>query len=336
LKVRSDLTSSLKFKQAKVETVAGELTGYGKLSFAAGASYSVQVPFHGIVESVEVENGAEVKEGDLLARIHSRELSKMRSDYTRLEPTLEAEKNALQRAENLVKHGAVSAREVIETKARVAALEAEMSGIRNGLSAARADLDGDDLYLLKADRAGQILQRNIEPGEQLNSADGLPAFVIGDASNLVVLAQFPERDAPLLAIDQPVHIHLSALHDEQLHGRVAAIVRAIDESSRTTKVKCILDQPDSRLHAEMSAKVIVEVTGDPQLTVPQAAVLLRRESRVVLVKKNDCELERRPVTLGTRVGDRVQVLSGLQEGDEVVVDGAVLLDGELDRIVAGV
>jgi len=83
----------------------------------------------------------------------------------------------------------------------------------------------------------------------------------------------------------------------------------------------------------MSVRVNVQVEGESKLVVPQSAILLRREARVVLIRRGERLLERRPIQVGLRIGDQVQVLTGLDQGDEVVVDNAVLLDGELDRVL---
>ena len=334
LEVREDLAKLLRFAPAKFESVAAVLEGFGSLDFEPGASYAISVPFDGIVESVLVQRGDEVAPGQLLGRLRSRELAKLRADLPRLDATLVAERDSLKRLTNLRKQEAASEREVIEATAHVKSLEAETEGIRIGLAAANAELEGGDLYLIKADRKGQVLERNIHPGENLDSSTPRSEFLIADPSRLIVIAQFPERDAPLLKNGQSASIRISALRDEELTATVSAVVRSIDPDNRTTTVVCTLSEADERLQAKMSVRVGVEVHSVPQLVVPQAAILLRRESRVVLVRNGDRQLERRAVRVGSRIGDRVQVLSGVSDGEEVVVENAVLLDGELDQVLS--
>ena len=334
LKIRDDLVPLLRFTPVTKTAVAAELEGFGKMTFAPGASYAIRLPFDGIVEDVEVEVGAQVEVGQVLCRLRSLDLAKLRSDLSRLTVSLESEQQQLKRLEALLARGSTPERNVLELRARVAGLQAEVEGIRVGLAAARAELTGGDVYLAKAQRAGQVLARNIEPGEQIESTDSEPAFLIGDPTRLIVVAHLPERDAPLLQPGQPCQISVSALGDEKLDGEVSAVVRAIDPSNRTTKIVCSLATADARLQSEMSARVQVKVTGAPRLVVPQSAILLRRESRVVLVRTGQNELERRPVKIGLKVGEHIQVLSGLTEGEQIVIEGAVLLDGELDRVLS--
>jgi hypothetical protein len=79
----------------------------------------------------------------------------------------------------------------------------------------------------------------------------------------------------------------------------------------------------------MLARIITQVKGDPVVVVPRDAVLLRRDTRVVLIRKDARFLERRTV----KVGPNIAILEGVQEGEEVVSEGAVLLDGELDKLL---
>jgi hypothetical protein len=83
----------------------------------------------------------------------------------------------------------------------------------------------------------------------------------------------------------------------------------------------------------MTATIEAVVSSDGAVTVPRSAVLLRRDDRVVFVKAGENLLQRRAVELGASVGEDVQVLRGLQAGEEVVTKNAVLLDGELDQVL---
>ena len=146
-------------------------------------------------------------------------------------------------------------------------------------------------------------------------------------------ASFPERDAPLLKEGFLCRVDVPALGGVPLTGRVISVVRAIDRHKRTVDVTCSFDSITAAVRAHMLAHVTVAVQGEPQIVVPREAVLLRRDVRVVLVRRGAAELERRPVVVGTSVDTRVVVLSGLHVGDEIVSEGAVLLDGELDRVL---
>ncbi|MFO1020457.1 MAG: efflux RND transporter periplasmic adaptor subunit [Planctomycetales bacterium] len=331
--VREDLMPHLKIGKVQVSPISAEVEGTGKFTFAPGASYAVRVPFEGFIESVDVEVGSRIEIDTPLARVHSSDLAKLRSELQRLQPTLQAEQARQERIEKLVKEGSITHRELNDVKARVASLDAEMVGIRTALKAGKVPVEGDDDFILKASHAGEVIVRNIEPGERVRVDDAEPALVIGDPNRLVVEAHLPERDVSLLKADQKCRFNVPALGGEALTGKISSVVSEIDPKSRSIRIICTLDKPDPRLRAEMVTRVRVTVNGSNYLTVPRSAVLLRRDDRVVFIKRGKRELERRPVVTRLSLADSIQVVSGLNSGDEVITDGAVLLDGELDSLL---
>lgn len=332
LKVRSDLAERLVSAPSRSSSVAAELEGFGRLGFAPGASYEVRVPFDARVEQVLVKAGARVEKGTLLATLRSSEVARVRADLTRLRASLAADEDALVRLERLVARGAASERELVEVRARIEAARAEISGLREALSSWQVGERGADRVELRAGSAGDLLRRGIEPGERTGPGDD-PAFVIGDSSRLVVLAGFPERDAPLMREGDTCHFTVPALGAERFNGRVGSVLATVDSASRAARVVCIPERIDPRLRAEMVARVTVTVSGSETVVVPRSAVLLKRDDRLVLVKAGPDTVERRKVATGMTIGSDVQILSGVDAGEEVIVDGAVLLDGELDRLL---
>jgi cobalt-zinc-cadmium efflux system membrane fusion protein len=333
LTVRSDIAKHLKFTRAERSEVFAEVHGVGEIDFTAGSLTALRIPFEGIVESVEVSAGAQVMNGDVLARIRSSPLARMRADVRRINAELEGQYDARRRIQELVTGDIISARRVIELQAKIGSLEAERNGILVGLRAARTSEEGEDMFELRSPRDGQVIERRIQPGELAQDPDNQPAFMIADPSSLIVNASFPERDAPLLKEGFLCRIEVPALGGVPLTGRVTSVVRAIDRYSRTVHVTCAFDAPGTGARARMLAHVTVSVRGDPQLVVPRDAVLLRHDARVVFVRHGENQLERRPVMVGTSVDNRLVVLSGVNDGDEVVSEGAVLFDGELDRLL---
>ncbi len=333
LRIREDLMPMLRFAKVQKSNILAELPGVGDIAFAPGAMVAVRIPFDGIVESVEVFAGQTVAVDQVLARIRSSELAKMRADIRRLTAELGGEYDAVKRASVLVAKEAISNRKVVELEATIGGLEAQRTGLLVALRSARATEEGEDLFELRSPRAGQVIQRKIDPGEHAHDPAHEPAFVVVDPHNLIVNASFPERDAPLLREGFACRIEVPSLGQVCFEGQVRSVVQAIDPTNRTVQVSCGFNSPDRRLRAAMLARVTIVVQGVDLLVVPRESVLLRRDMRVVLVRRGDRELERRPVVVGSSVAATLEISSGLSEGEEIVVEGAVLLDGELDRLL---
>lgn len=333
LKVRADLIPELRFARAERSRVVAQIHGVGEVDFSPGSLTALRVPFDGIVESVEVTAGQTVETGQLLATIRSSELAKMRADIRRIDSALVGQYDALNRAKDLVQQEAISNRRIIELQSGIGSLEAERNGILVALRAANTTQEGEDLFELRSPREGQAIKRNVDPGEQVRDPANEPAFVIADPRKLMVRAQFPERDAPLLDEGLVCRIEIPSLGSGVLSGRVQSVVRSIDPENRTIDVTASFDESSPRVRAHMLARINVMVEGEPELMVPREAVLLRRDSKIVLVRKSDDLIERRAVIVGASIDSNLVILSGLSEGEEVVIEGAVLLDGELDRLL---
>lgn len=333
LHVRADIAPHLEYTRVERSDVFAEVHGVGEIDFSPGSLAALRIPFEGIVESVDVAAGVTVTRDDVLARVRSSELARMRADVRRLNAELAGQYDARDRIKDLVRGDIISTRRLVETEAKIGSLEAERNGIQVALRAARTGDDGEDLFELRSPRDGQVIERHVDPGEHAHDPENQPAFIVADPTALLVVASFPERDAPLLREGFLCRVAVPALGDVPLTGHVTSVVRAIDRQKRTVDVTCAFDALSSGVRAHMLAHVTVAVQGDPQLVVPRDAVLLRRDDRVVFVRRGDAELERRSVIVGTSIDRRLVILSGVAEGEEVVSAGAVLLDGELDRLL---
>ncbi|MBL9101172.1 MAG: efflux RND transporter periplasmic adaptor subunit [Myxococcales bacterium] len=333
MQVRADLWPRLGLATVEVSDVEAELVGVGRLEFAPDAAYAVRVPFAAYVEAVHVTAGASVRRGDALARLRSAEVARLRSEVRRLDATIAARRDAVDRYRRLVKDGASSPRELVQSQADLAESEAELRGVREGLRAVRADRAGADEFVLRASADGQVLLRTLDPGERVSPDDEEPAFLIGDAGRLVAMAAFAERDAAALRDGGACSFTVPALGAVTHAGTLMQVVQTLDRATRTASAVCVPTGVDPRLRAEMAARVRAVVRGAGATVVPRAAVLLRRDEFVAFVAVGEGLLERRRVALGPGFGGRVVVVEGLAAGERVVVADSVLLDGELDALL---
>ena len=334
LLVREDLLPKLKFEKVGTGDVAAKLVGYGRIGFAPDASYAVRVPYAGYVGRVLVEVDDVVKKGQPLVELRSSDVARLRAELANAEVELRAERNTLARLQRLVADGTATERELTASRAKIDVLEATVAGNRGSLAAGGIEAGRGERVFLRAPAPGRVLSRRVAVGERVSPDDPEPVLLIGDPRRLVVRASFPERDTMWLKEGAPCTVILSSsIGGNRFEGTLTRLVRAVDPKTRSTEAVCAPDLKDARVTAQMLARVEVTVTGGSRVMAPRSALLLRRDDYFVFVRVGNGALERRAVEPSLRIGDYVGIERGLQPGDEVITAGAVLLDGELDRVL---
>ena len=158
---------------------------------------------------------------------------------------------------------------------------------------------------------------------------GEPLFQIADLSSVWVQADVFEQDIGTVRVGQPANIRINAYPGEVFSGRIAYVYPTLNAATRTVPVRIELANPKGRLKPAMFADVDIPVAGATQVvTVPNSAVIDSGSKQVVIVQLGEGRFDPRPVKLGQRGSDFVQVLDGVKEGDPVVVSANFLIDAE--------
>lgn len=185
---------------------------------------------------------------------------------------------------------------------------------------------------VSAPHAGVVLRRPVSSGTSVDPSTEL--VTLADLSRVWIVADISERDAALAV--------LGALAQVSLPGRTAAIEAVIefvaptvDARSRTLRVRVGVDNPDGVLRPGMSGTLELAAPAEPRLTVPRDAVVEAGTAQFVYVATAASRFEPRAVQLGVRRGDRIVVLDGLDEGEQVLVSGVFLVDSESRLLGSG-
>ncbi len=173
-------------------------------------------------------------------------------------------------------------------------------------------------------------------------AAGASLFRINGLTSVWVNAQIPEAHVSMVPMGSTVQAHATAWPGREFKGRVIALLPQVDPQTRTFTVRVALDNPDFRLSPGMW--VALDFTGPalpPQLVVPSEAVISTGERSVVITAKDSGAFDVVEVSTGVEQDGKTPILSGLQEGESVVVSGQFLIDSEanlksaVDRLKAG-
>jgi HlyD family secretion protein len=171
--------------------------------------------------------------------------------------------------------------------------------------------------------AGVVADRAVYPGEM--AVSGTPLVSIVDISDIVARANVPVKDASYIKVGRPARI---AGPDGDIPGVVTVVSPSVDPTTTTVQVWVRAPNPGEKLKPGGTVRVaIIAETIQNTIVVPATALLNSDDGgQKVMVVDKDSIAHERAVSLGVRQGDRVQILSGIQEGDQVVTSGGLGLE----------
>jgi Cu(I)/Ag(I) efflux system membrane fusion protein len=194
----------------------------------------------------------------------------------------------------------------------------------------------DSLLMIHAPRSGVIMAKNAVLGNLVNVGDTL--FTIGDLSRVWFTGDLYPEDLPKIKRGQQVVISVSGL-DKPVFGKVSFISPLVDPTTRSIKIRALMDNPDGFLRQDMYVQGSITISERRALVVPEASVVRSPEGDIVYarVEKESREtpaslqFRKTPVVVQAIQGGMAAIAKGLQEGDQVVSQGALLLDGVLNQ-----
>ena len=174
--------------------------------------------------------------------------------------------------------------------------------------------------------SGYVTARNAFPGQKV--APETELYQLADLSHAWIMADVFEADMAKIQQGQSAFVTLPNVAARGFTARVDNIQPQVDPTTRTLKVRLDAPNPDMRLKPDMFVNVEFRIGGPARVTVPTEAVVNTGTRQTVFVDHGDGLFEPRAVQIGDRIGDRIQVLSGLKAGERVVASGTFLIDSE--------
>jgi RND family efflux transporter MFP subunit len=306
----------------------------------------------GYLKSWSYDIGAHVKRGDVLAQIETPELDQqLREAQAQLAQNqaavIQAEANMdLARITNgrtaeLVRQGWTSRQQGDQDRLTFAGSTAAVDVARANVRVAQAQVDRlEELTRFESVTApfeGVITGRNTDVGALINAGAGSPAtelFHMASTQTLRIFVAVPEIDAPNLHPGDVATVTFDAYPGQTFRGALARTDGAINSASRTLLVEVDVENLDGKLLPGAFAFVHFTLHGRTHsVVVPANTLLFRSEGlRVGVVRNGAAELV--PITIGRDYGDRVEVLTGLDTADEVILNPSdALVGGTIVRLV---
>ncbi|TVQ34550.1 MAG: efflux RND transporter periplasmic adaptor subunit [Wenzhouxiangella sp.] len=302
----------------RVETSIGRLEAEAAPSVAAETS--------GRVKRIAMDAGESVAEGDVLAELDSETqalaVASAEAAVRRLEAMLENQRVQVNRLRNLAQRQSVAQDQLDEAETLVRVYSAQLDEARARRDDAEINLERTRVL---SPVTGQVQRRHVSPGDFVSP--GLVLFELVAADALRAVLPLPERLFDELAIGLPVRLSVPARPGQSIEARISEIRPMVGVGSRAMELIVALDNPGQwRVGGSVTGQVILAQREG--LVVPLASVVRRPAGQVVFVYDGNDRAIERPVLLGLRSGDWVEVIEGLAGDEAVVVDGAgFLTDG---------
>lgn len=308
----------------------------GQLDFNGNAHAQISSRGESRVLEVLVDVGDTVKAGQALVVLASAEAGADRASLASAKARLESANSAVARLAQL--EGITARRSIDEAKRDQAEAQAAHDGALAALKVSGADIamSSGGRLVLTSPLAGIVVGRDAVAGRVASAGDVL--IEVADTKTLWATLEVPESESLYVKPGQKVELRFDGVAEETREGVIAKVAARIDPHTRTVRARVDLDNADSALKAGLFLKAAIAVADEREaMLVPKAAVQRAEGRAVVFVVKKTGVYEPVAVQLGAKVGDAVEIVSGLSSGDEVVTTGAFLLKTEIlkDSIGAG-
>ena len=280
---------------------------------------TVSLRFGGWVEALHVDyTGRHVQAGEPLMDVYSPELVAAQEDL--LSALRLARELEVSRAPGSAERGA-GVVDAARERLRLWAVPDETIQEVEESGAVR------EVVTLSAPTSGYVVERQIQAGERFESGASLLRLAARD--QVWLESEIYERDLRFVAVGDPMQVTVDAWPGDPIRGQVSWIAPELDRERRTVRIRVELPNPEGRLRPGMFGVATTHfMPAMDVVLVPRDAVLHTGGRSVVFVRTGEGRFETRQVETGAEAGDRVEILSGVEAGEEVVARAGFVLDAD--------
>jgi membrane fusion protein, heavy metal efflux system len=289
----------------------------------------VGAPLAGRVTAVLVELGQAVKAGQPLFTIASPDVAGLRAEQQKAAVDLEVAQSAYQRVKAMVEARALPAKDEIESdqQQRQAVLALRLA--QNKLSSLRVSQQGDNQFTVVSPRDGVVIAKSVLPAQQVTPDSTL--LSVADLAEVWVVAELFEGDAAGLTTGSKAKITSSSIPGFSVDAEVEMVSSVVDPDRHTVPVRVKLPNTDGRIRPNTYAEMRFRTAVQPgTIEIAASAIVSDGRSQYVYAQEGSGHFVRRSVVAGPARDGRVVVNKGLDPGEIVVEQGAVLLDNQID------
>ncbi|ANF58761.1 efflux RND transporter periplasmic adaptor subunit [Halotalea alkalilenta] len=321
----ASMTSSVSTMPANRRDFPVHVSALGTVASLANVSLRPRV--EGTLESIELEEGEWVSRGQVVARIDDRSyraaLAQARGQLAQDEAQLATAEADLARYQRLGNASAIAVQELDTQRQLVRQYQGMVAADRAAIESAEVDLS---YTVLTSPVDGVVGIRNVDPGNLVSSGDTDPILTITQLDPISVIFSLPSQYraeiAGQLATGMQVDIYTSGERQHLASGQLSSLDSTIDVETGTLRMRARFDNPDAVLYPNQFVNVRLQLEVLPDaVVIPETALQTAQDGLFVYVVDENQRVERRPVTMAASGSSSVAIASGLEPGEQVVVDG---------------
>ena len=328
-------------QRQRIHLIAVEPTSFrpmveatGNVAFNGDNSTQILSPVSGPATRVVGMPGMTVTRGTPLAYVSSPDFAEAVANYRKAQTAYRNAKRIADRDSALFKNDALARGELEQAQADVAGAAADVDAALESMRALGVDESQIDAVregrtsaiaaIIRSPIDGTVVEKLISNG-QLLAAGSTPCFTVADLSSMWVLANVFANDLPDVTVGAPVDV-FTDVRRAPIPGRVDYIAALADPGTKAVQVRVVAPNLNHALRKDMFVRVqIKSATEHHGMLVPVSSVLRDDQNLPFVFVAKGTGFERRRVDLGTRVGDKYEIASGLQANEQVVSEGALFL-----------
>lgn len=336
-------------EQASYEEVKVTEETVGKVGFNEDASTPIYSPYTGRIVELLAKPGDHIAKGAAILIIDSPEVVDAENDYlsgraavAKAQGILKQAERVRDRLDRLVKGEAAAPKDLEQAST-------DVESARNDVKAAEAQVDTARQRILNfgktekevdqlgasripdrttrvlAPISGTVVTRKAGPGQYVRPDNPDPLFTVADTSTMWLLAGVYESQVALVTVGELVRVKVAALADKEFPARVSYVAPSVDPATRRVAVRCVLQNPNGLLKPEMFASFVFEESTRRALMITRKAIVQEGNLNVAWVVLPGNRVARRQVEVGIERAGKVEIKSGVAEGERVIGDGALFL-----------
>lgn len=309
--------------QVKKSAIATALVVNGNLSGPPNLDAKVAALIPGRVARVAVVEGDSVKEGQLLAELESSQLlDQMRqaeAAVAQAKANVENARISADRNEGLLQRGIAARKEVEDARTQLAVNEGAFRAAEASLSSARTQLSRAQI---RAPFAGTVVRRFVGVGDQVDGTAAQPVVEVANVESLELLGTVPASRLNTIKTGEEFTFETDAVPGTSLKASVVAVLPAVDPATNNGSVRIRVANPKHALKVGQYLSITLPLKeSGTHLVVPKQAIYPDEAGEPHVYRLKGDEAEAVAVELGVQTNDNAEIVSGVNEGDTVILTG---------------